>query len=148
MPGRRAPYGGRTFIADKSAWSRAGHARAREAWSRALLGRQIVTCPIVDLELLYSTRSGDDFNRLASDLAQLRTVPVTRSVTNAAQQALSTLAHEAPLHHRSVKLPDLLIAACAADASVGVLHYDEDFDRLANVLEFESRWIAARGSID
>jgi predicted nucleic acid-binding protein len=148
VPGRRAPYGGATFIADTSAWSRAHHARVRGQWSRALLGSQIATCPIVDLELLYSTRNGDDFDRLASDLAQLRTVPVTRSVTNASQQALRTLAHRAPLHHRSVKLPGLLVAACAADANVGVLHYDEDFDRLAEVLEFESRWIAPRGSID
>jgi predicted nucleic acid-binding protein len=147
MPGRRAPFGGGTFIADKSAWSRASHRRVRKSWSRAFLDGQITTCPIVDLELLYSTRNGDDFDRLASDLAQLRSVPVTRSVTNAAQQALRTLAHDAPLRHRSVKLPDLLIAACAADASIGVLHYDEDFDRLANVLAFESRWIALRGSI-
>jgi len=148
VPRRRTPYGGGTFIADTSAWTRAGEARVRDEWTRALLGKQIATCPIVDLELLYSTRNGDDFDRLASDLAQLRNVPLTRSVTHAAQQSLRTLAHAAPLNHRSVKLPDLLIAACAADASIGVLHYDEDFDRLANVLEFESRWIAARGSID
>jgi predicted nucleic acid-binding protein len=147
VPGRRAPFGGGTFIADKSAWARASHRRVRDPWSRALLDGQIATCPIVDLELLYSARSGDAFDDLASDLAQLRSVPVTRSVTNAAQQALRTLAHEAPLHHRSVKLPDLLIAACAADADVGVLHYDEDFDRLADVLDFESTWIAPRGSI-
>jgi hypothetical protein len=31
--------------------------------------------------------------------------------------------------------------------AVGVLHYDEDFDTLATVLEFESRWIAPRGSL-
>jgi len=46
-----------------------------------------------------------------------------------------------------VRLPDLLIAACAQDSGVGVLHYDEDFDRLAEVLAFESRWIARRGSL-
>jgi predicted nucleic acid-binding protein len=148
VPGRRTPYGGGTFIADTSAWSRAHHALVRGQWSTALLGGQIVTCPIVDLELLYSTRNCDGFDRLASDLAQLRSVPVTRSVTNASVQALRMLAHETPLHHRSVKLPDLLIAACAADGNVGVLHYDEDFDRIAKVLEFDSRWIARRGSID
>jgi hypothetical protein len=34
-----------------------------------------------------------------------------------------------------------LIAACAQEAAVGVLHHDADFDRLADVLDFESRWI-------
>jgi hypothetical protein len=52
-----------------------------------------------------------------------------------------------PLLHRSVKLPDLLIAAAAQDSSVGVLHYDDDFDTLATVLSFDSRWIATRGSL-
>jgi len=40
-----------------------------------------------------------------------------------------------------------LIAAAAQDASVGVLHYDAHFDRLAEVLDFESRWIAPPGSL-
>src|SRR6266536_858069 len=56
------------------------------------------------------------------------------------------LAHARPLFQRSVKLPDLLIAAAAADVAIGVLHYDQDYDTLATVLNFESRWIAPRGS--
>ena len=147
MARARAPYGGGVFIADTSAWARAHHARVRGDWSKALRGGQLATCPIVSLELLYSTRSGEDFDRLAEDLAHLRDVPVTRSVTNAAVQALRRLAHTQPLLHRSVKLPDLLIAAAAEDAAIGVLHYDADFDTLASVLHFESRWIAPRGSL-
>jgi predicted nucleic acid-binding protein len=46
-----------------------------------------------------------------------------------------------------VKIADLLIAAAAEDASVGVLHCDKDFDVLAGVLSFDSRWIAPRGSL-
>jgi predicted nucleic acid-binding protein len=148
MARRRAPYGGLTLIADKSAWMRARHKHIRDEWAAALLNRQIATCPIVTLELLYSAREASGLDTLAADLAQLRDVPVTRSVTNAAQRALRELAHGGPLHHRSVSLPDLLIAACAEDAALGVLHYDEDYDTLAAVLAFESRWIAARGSLD
>ena len=110
-------------------------------------GRQIATTPIVNLELLYSTETGAAFDQLAGDLAQLRAIPITRSVTNTAQRAMRRLAQMQPKYHRSVKIPDLLIAAAAEDASVGVLHYDEDFDAVAGVLSFESRWIASRGSI-
>jgi predicted nucleic acid-binding protein len=46
-----------------------------------------------------------------------------------------------------VKFPDLLIAAAAQDAALGVLHYDAHFDRLATVLSFESRWLAPPGSL-
>jgi predicted nucleic acid-binding protein len=146
VPGT-APYGGRTFIADTSAWARAHDETVRGDWAAALRNRQIATCPIVNLELLYSARDGDEFDRRAEDLAQLRDVAITRSVANAAQQAFRDLAHVGPMHHRSIKLADLLIAACAQDAAIGVLHYDEEFDRLAMALDFESHWIADRGSL-
>jgi len=147
MPRRRPPYGGGVFIADGSAWARAHHARVAPAWSAALRNGQIATCPIVSLELLHSARDGAGFDGLAADLAQLRDVPITRSVTNAALGALRKLAHAPSPRHRAVKLPDLLIAAAAQDASLGVLHYDEHFDLLASSLSFESRWIAPRGSL-
>ncbi|MHB8470211.1 MAG: PIN domain-containing protein [Gaiellaceae bacterium] len=135
------------LIADTSAWTRAHHPAVRDQWAQALENNQIVTCPIVELELLFSTRNGADFEQWAADLAQLRNIAVTRSVTNAARQAFRQLAHVHTGHHRSVKLPDLLIAACAQDAGIGILHYDADFDALAGVLPFDSRWIAPRGSI-
>ncbi len=99
------------------------------------------------MELLYSTTDGAAYDELAATLAQLRDVPITRSVTNAALRAQRELAHARPLFQRSVKLPDLLIAAAAADVAIGVLHYDQDYDTLATVLNFESRWIAPRGSL-
>jgi hypothetical protein len=141
------PYDGRVYIADTSAWAVAHREPVCEPWSAALRNRQIATCPIVKLELLYSTRSGDDFDLWAANLARLRDIPVTRSVTNAAERAFRALAHAQPGYQRSVRIPDLLIGACAQDAGVGVLHYDEDFDRLANELAFESRWVAPRGTV-
>jgi predicted nucleic acid-binding protein len=40
-----------------------------------------------------------------------------------------------------------LIAAAAERAEVPVLHYDEDFDRIAAVTGQATRWIAPRGSL-
>lgn len=141
------PYDGKVFIADTSAWARARDPAALGDWTAALRNGQIATCPVTVLELLYSTRDAQEFDGVAADLAQLRDVPLTRSVTNTAVRAFRQLAQAGPLHHRSVKLPDLLIAAAAADATVGVLHYDAHFDTLAIVLGFESRWIAPAGSL-
>jgi hypothetical protein len=142
-----AAYDQRVYIADSSAWSKAANPAVREEWTAALRNRQIVTCPIVKLELLYAARDGSDFDRLDAMLAALRDIPITRSVTNAALAALRRLAHVRPLQQRSVKFSDLLIAAAAQDAAVGVLHYDAHFDVLAEALEFESRWIAPHGSL-
>jgi predicted nucleic acid-binding protein len=102
---------------------------------------------MVMFELLYTVRTGAEFDALAADLDELREIPITRSVTAAARQALRELAARQPLLHRSVKVPDLLTAVAAQEAAVGVLHYDRDFDVLATVLDFESRWIVPPGSL-
>jgi len=140
-------YDGRVYLADTSAWSRATHPTLSGDWSEALAARQIATCPIVRLELLYQARNGAEYDRHDDLLGSLRDIPLTRSMTNAALAAFRKLAHASPLGQRSIKLPDVLIAAAAQDASVGVLHYDAHFDRLAEVLDFESRWIAPAGSL-
>jgi predicted nucleic acid-binding protein len=46
-----------------------------------------------------------------------------------------------PGYHK-VRWPDLLIAATAASRGFGVLHHDHDFDRIREVLEFDSVWLA------
>jgi len=125
----------------------AGHSRVRAQWKAALLGQQIATGPMVKFELLYSARDGQEFDGRESELGELREVAVTRSVINAAMRAFRRLAHARPPLHRGLSLADLLTAASAQDAGVGVLHYDEHFDLLASSLSFESRWIAPRGSL-
>jgi predicted nucleic acid-binding protein len=51
-------------------------------------------------------------------------------------------------HHRLPRV-DLMVAAVADRHGVGVLHYDADFDILAERtdLQFESTWLAPRGSL-
>lgn len=51
-------------------------------------------------------------------------------------------------HHRLAPM-DVMIAACAHKAEAGVLHYDSDYDLLAEhtSLLFESEWLAAQGTL-
>jgi predicted nucleic acid-binding protein len=135
-----------TLIADTSVWQRTNHPTVREPWSAALRAGTIATCSIVTLELLYSTRNAAEFAEREAEQALLRDVPVSRSVQRAAIGALRELAARGPLHHR-VPPPDALVAAAAQEAGIGVLHYDHHYDRLAEVLDFESRWIAPAGSL-
>ncbi len=62
--------------------------------------------------------------------------------------AQAELASAPGISHR-VKPVDLLIAATAAAAGLGVLHYDRDYDTIAEhtSLSFASVWVAPRGSI-
>jgi predicted nucleic acid-binding protein len=134
------------FVADTSAWARAKH--ARDEWNAAVADGRIATSEMVSLELLYSVHDGAHFDERAGQLALLPQAPVTPTVLSNARAAFRTLAHRHPLFHRSVTIADLITAAAAADAGIGVLHYDADYDTLAEVLPFESRWIAPRGSLD
>jgi predicted nucleic acid-binding protein len=51
------------------------------------------------------------------------------------------------LHQRSVKHPDLLIAVAAEAAGVAILHYDEDYDRIAEFTGQPTRWLAPAGTL-
>jgi predicted nucleic acid-binding protein len=50
-------------------------------------------------------------------------------------------------HQRSVKHPDLLIAAAAESAGIAVVHYDEDYDRIAEITDQPTRWLAPAGTL-
>lgn len=132
------PFGGGQFIADTSAHHRAGDRRVRDEWISAYEQGALLACLIVRFELLYSARNVGEFEEIDGNLDDLRDVPITVSVQRAAIGAMHELAKRG--QHR-VKLSNLLIAAAAQEAGVGVLHCDGDFDRLATVLSFQSRWL-------
>jgi predicted nucleic acid-binding protein len=145
--GDETPFGGKVLIADTSARARASHPLVRDLWATALRGRQIATCSIVTLELLYSARDAGEFTTIEAEQALLRDVPVAASAQRAAIGALRDLASDGPGQHR-VPLADALIAAAAQEAGVDVLHYDHHYERLAQVLHFTSVWIAPPGALE
>jgi predicted nucleic acid-binding protein len=138
--------GSGVFLADTSAWHRSTAPAIRDGWLAALARDAIATCSIVRLELLYSARDASELEQLAGALAALRDVPVTVSVQRAGEVAMRELGRSGPGQHR-VPLGDVLIAAAAQEAGLGVLHYDHHYDRLAEVLSFESRWIDRAGTL-
>lgn len=140
------PFGGAILIADTSARVRAGSAGVSGQWIAAVEADQLATCSIVTLELLYSARDREGIELTEKIEASFRQIPVTASVQRAAIGAIRELAERGAGHHR-VPPPDALIAATAQDAGIGVLHYDRHYDRLAEVLNFRSVWIAPPGSL-
>jgi predicted nucleic acid-binding protein len=140
------PYGGKALIADTSARVRTHLASVREQWEAAIKADQIVTCSIVTMELLFAARDGDGVAQVERVQATLRQAPVSASVQRAAIGAVRELARQGAGAHR-IPPPDILIAAAAQEAGIGVLHYDRHYDRLTDVLHFDSVWIAPPGSL-
>jgi hypothetical protein len=118
----------------------------REHWIEALLGDRLRISPAVRLEILLSARDGHQFDALAEELSALRAAPLTAAVIRAAEAAMRTLARRSAGAHR-MPVVDYLVAAAAQETGAAVLHYDRDYDKLAEVMVFESVWLAAPGSV-
>lgn len=144
---------GQPLLLDNSAWARALDDRLagdhRKTFDAALLDGELWTCPPTLLEMRYSARDEKSFTQLAKRLDALAHAPSSAEAAAQALSAQAELAAAKGISHR-VKPVDLLIAAVAALAGVGVLHYDRDYDTIAahTSLAFASVWVAPRGSID
>jgi predicted nucleic acid-binding protein len=134
----------RIYLFDTSIWEYTEHPLVVSDWEKALRSDQLAVSPVVAFEVLYTARSQVEFEGLEEELDALRQMPLTQGVIRDARRALHTLSAKA--NHR-LPFQDVLIAATAARQNVGVLHYDGHFDTLSKVLGFESRWVAAPGSL-
>jgi len=136
-------------LADTSAWvwTRAVGGEARAAFDEDVVDGEIATCDMVALELLYSARNATEFTSLRGELDALPNCPIGIGQWKRALEVYEQLARKGGLHHRAVRHPDLLIAAAAEASGIPVLHYDEDYDRVAEITGQEVRWLAPRGSL-
>jgi len=147
-PARR-PHG-LTELADTSAWvwsRRAEYPELRGGFDTALVDGELATCDMVRLELLYSARNPQDFADIREELAALPDCPIGQEQWDRALWVYEQLAAAGGAHQRSVKHADLLIAAAAEAAGVTVLHYDEEYDRIAEITRQPVRWLAPKGSL-
>lgn len=117
------------WLVDKSALWRLAQSPDYELWiDRINRGRVRVGLPTV-LEVAVSARDADHWPQLRrgllAPLLTCETTPRSEAVAVEIMDALVT----ARLH-RSVPLPDILVASLAAAHRLTALHDDRDFDRI------------------
>lgn len=106
----------------------------------------VATCAPLDTEALYSARSPAEYEQLWVDRrAAYEYLPTDDQHWQRALGAQRQLASTG--RHRAVGVADLLTSVLAGDHRLTILHYDADFETAAEVLTFEHRWVAARGSL-
>lgn len=127
------PFASIPLVVDTSAWVRQREAAIQPRWTATLQAGLIASCPVVALELLAASRNDDEYAALAQALDALPQAPVTASACRAALAASRDLRGS-----RRLPAADYLIAAAAAERGFGVLHQDRHFDKLAQVLGFQS----------
>jgi predicted nucleic acid-binding protein len=100
----------------------------------------------VRFEILLSARDGQSFDMLAERLSALQAAPLSASVIATAENAMQELANRSAGSHR-LPVVDYLVAASAQELGAAVIHYDHDYDTLAELMSFESIWLAPAGTL-
>jgi hypothetical protein len=135
---------GPLHLADKSAWEQARYdKRARQRLHELREARQLAVCVVSMAELLYSARNADEFAKMRLDLSSLTHLDMTPAAEQHLVDVMAALALRG--QHRT-PIPDLMLAATAHAHSAVVLHYDSDYERIAEVTGQPHAWIVPRGS--
>jgi hypothetical protein len=132
------------YLVDKSALARFPVPAVETRLRPLLEDGAIATCTIIDLEVLYSSRSLVDYEAILQERRALDTAPITEAVMRTAIDLQHELARRG--QHR-VPIPDLIISAAALKANLVVLHYDRDFERIADVGGAAQEWVVPQGSV-
>lgn len=136
-----------TELPDTSVWARRRHPTLRTWFESGLRSGGLGTCDQVRLELLHSARNVEEFRQLRADLETLPDAPMGAAEWKRAVEVYEMLAAVKPQWHRSVKHADLLIASAAEAAGVTLVHYDRDYDAIAEVTGQPMRWAAPAGTL-
>ena len=135
------------WLLDTSAMARWTRPEVARAVRGALSTRRVWTCPILDLEALFSARSPRDYRDLTAERAgSMRMADLTPEVAQRALDLQTRLAERS--QHRGAGPADLLIAATAVEHDLVVLHYDRDFELLGDVCGVPHHPVVPLGSID
>ena len=136
---------GVTHLVDSSVISRLDEPAVRAVVDPLTHGGQIGRAGITDLEVGYGSRNAREWDQDMADLAVFKLIETTAEHVQRARQVQRLLASRS---QRGRKVPDLLIAAAAEQDRLVVLHYDSDFDLIANVTGQQCQWVIPAGTID
>jgi len=124
----------------------AQHPGAADRLRETIEADQLAVTDIVMVEYLNGARNLAEYDRFswALDAAvRLRTEPEDWDRVLVVHRLLAA---SGAGHQRSVSMPDLVIAAVAERHGAELVHYDEDYDRVAAITGQQVRWVVARGS--
>ena len=134
-----------THLVDTSVLKRLSTQAVRDMIEPLADSGRLARTTISDLEVGYSARNSREWDDLLAALDVFAMIETTAQHFDRAKQVQRLLAARS---QRGRKIPDLLIAAAAEAERLTVLHYDQDFDMIAEVTGQRCQWVAVAGTID
>jgi predicted nucleic acid-binding protein len=132
------------YLAEKSALARMRNAAVRARLEPLLVDGLVATCGIIDLEIGFSAQTAAVHHDIRRERRSLPRARIDDDVLDRAFEVQGLLADRG--QHR-LPIPDLVIAAAAESAGLTLLHYDADFERIAEVTGQAHDWVVPRGSV-
>jgi predicted nucleic acid-binding protein len=137
---------GAAYLADTSVYVLRGRDSAvKHRFDSLVLEGRLAICQMTLLECLNNAPDPTGYEVLWSHLQGQRWADVTTEAMDRALAVHREFARSS--QHRNFRLPDLIIAATAELGGLTVLHYDEDYDRIAKVTGQPTEWVVPRGSL-
>lgn len=134
------------YLADTTVYVlRTRHDAVRDKFSRLIAEGRLAACQMVALEYLNNAPDPKGYATLWAALHEQRWMDVTAPAMDRAMEVHRRLSVKS--QHRNFSLPDLIIAATAEMHDATVLHYDEDYDRIAEITGQPTEWVVLRGSL-
>jgi predicted nucleic acid-binding protein len=134
------------YLADTSVYVlRQRHPEARRRVESLLAEGRLAVCQMMALEYFNNAPDPGGYEVLWQALHGQRWLDVTSDAMDRALEVHRKLA--ANSQHRNFTLPDLIIAATAEVHGATVLHYDSDYDRIAEVTGQSTEWVCSKGSV-
>jgi predicted nucleic acid-binding protein len=137
---------GDVYLADTTVYVlQRRHDPVRQRVQELLTQGRLAACQMTALEYLNNAPDPDGYETLWGALHAQRRVDVSTDAMNRAMEVHRALAGRS--QHRNFRLPDLIIAAAAELAGTAVLHYDADYDRIAEITGQPVEWVVPRDSL-
>jgi predicted nucleic acid-binding protein len=134
-----------TYLVDTSVLTRLSTPAVRAVVEPLTDSGRIARAGISDLEVGFSARNSREWDGLTNALEIFPLVQTSSEHVTRAKQVQRLLAARS---QRGRKIPDLLVAAAAEAEQLVVLHYDQDFDKIAKVTGQRCEWVVPSGSVD
>jgi predicted nucleic acid-binding protein len=133
------------YLADTSAITRFPHTEVAAELGPLVADGVLATCGVIDLELRYSARGSAAYTRIAATRRESFAWLSTEDIDLHRALAIQTELAERGLHRTA--WPELLIAAVAERHGVTVLHYDAEYDLIAEITGQSVAWVVPKGSL-
>lgn len=134
-----------THLAETSVLTRLKNSDVYAVVEKYLNEGRIARCTSSDLELGFSARNAAEWDAVNRGVRVFEPVDVLPQDHRRACGVQRALAEEGL---KGRKVPDLLIAAAAEREGLVLLHYDRDFDLIADMTGQPCEWVVKRGSIE